>query len=277
VFANVNTPAEAPLAATLGADGIGLLRTEFLYVDRLQPPSLEEETAVYRRIAAAFSNRPIVVRTLDLGGDKLGAGFAHDGLDHGMLGVRGIRLTLRHPELFARHLRAVVEGFAGSDLRIMFPMVAVPEEFVRAREAVAQALQAAGGTRRPELGLMLEIPAAAYALGAFSRDGATFVSLGTNDLAQYFFASDRLSAEHASYRIAESEAWRAFLRDTVHNARMAGLDVSVCGEAAGDASLTALWLDAGVDKLSVAPGLVPWLKARLRAAAPQLVQGANTQ
>jgi phosphoenolpyruvate-protein kinase (PTS system EI component) len=266
VFANINLPAEAALGATLGADGIGLLRTEFLYVGRAQPPSLEEESAAYRRIAAAFAGRPIVVRTLDLGGDKLGAGIAAGGADHGMLGIRGIRLTLRHPELFARHLRAIVEGFAGSDLRVMFPMVAVPAEFARARDAVNAAVRAANSARAPQLGLMIEIPAAAYGLDEFARVGARFVSLGTNDLAQYFFASNRLTSDGANYDPPHSPAWLAFLRAAISNAKAAGLDVGVCGEAAGDPALTGFWVDAGVDKLSVAPGLVPWLKAQLRTS-----------
>ncbi len=264
VFANINAPSEAALGATLGADGIGLLRTEFLYVDRSQPPTLAEESAAYRTVARAFTGRPIVVRTLDLGGDKLGAGFAADGADHGMLGIRGIRLTLRHPELFARHLRAIIDGFAGSDLHVMFPMVAVPEEFVRARDAVFEAVQSAHATRTPRLGLMLEVPAAAYALEEFAQSGAGFVSFGTNDLAQYFFAANRLTSANTDYDPSHCRAWRSFLRDAISRAKAAGLDVGVCGEAAGDPALTDLWVDAGVDKLSVAPGLVPWLKANLR-------------
>lgn len=264
VFANINAPGEAALGATLGADGIGLLRTEFLYVDRAEPPTLAEESAAYRRVAQLFAGRPIVVRTLDLGGDKLGAGFAADGGDHGMLGIRGVRLTLRRPELFARHLRAIVEGFAGSDLRVMFPMVAVPEEFARARAAVIEAVQSVHAAQTPRLGLMLEIPAAAFALQEFARSGAQFVSFGTNDLAQYFFASNRLASDQTDYDPAHRGAWRSFLHAAVRSAKAAGLDVGVCGEAAGDAALTGFWIDAGVDELSVAPGLVPWLKAQLR-------------
>ena len=104
VFANVNFPGDAPLAAALGADGIGLFRTEFLYTGRAQQPSLDEERAAYARVAAAFGGRPIIVRTLDLGGDKVGLDIEHDGLDHGMLGVRGIRLCLRRPDAFVQHL-----------------------------------------------------------------------------------------------------------------------------------------------------------------------------
>jgi phosphoenolpyruvate-protein kinase (PTS system EI component) len=270
VFANLNAASDAALAAGLGADGVGLLRTEFLYVDRAEPPPVEEEVAAYRTVAAAFAGKPIVARTLDLGGDKLGAPFRDDGVDHGMLGVRGIRLTLRHPDLFARHLRALVTGFAGTDLRIMFPMVAVPEEFARARDALDEVLGELNSACRPQLGLMLEIPAAAFALDEFARAGARFVSLGTNDLAQYFFASDRLGAEHARYEIPKRAAWRAFLRDALAKAKAAGLEAGVCGEAAGDATLSEFWLTSGVDELSVAPALIPWLKSRLRSISSPL-------
>jgi phosphoenolpyruvate-protein kinase (PTS system EI component) len=146
----------------------------------------------------------------------------------------------------------------------MFPMIAVPEEFVRARDAVIEAVQSAHAARTPRLGLMLEIPAAAFALEEFARSGAQFVSFGTNDLAQYFFASNRLTSEQTDYDPAHRLAWRSFLRDAIRRAKAAGLDVGVCGEAAGDAALTSFWVDAGVDKLSVVPGLVPWLKAQLR-------------
>jgi phosphoenolpyruvate-protein kinase (PTS system EI component) len=262
VFANVNAPDDAPLAAQLGADGVGLVRTEFLYVDRDAPPSFEEETTAYRRIAAAFRGKPLIVRALDLGGDKLVARFRGNGVDHGMLGVRGVRLLLREPELFARHLRAVLQGFAGSDLRLMFPMIATADEFVAASRAVREAAGAAG-TSVPPLGIMLEIPAAAYALETFARAGASFASIGTNDLEQYFFAESRLTAT-ASRADGRSVAWRRFLGETIAKAKAQRLEVGVCGEAAGDPAFVEFWLAWGVDELSVAPALVPFVKDRLR-------------
>jgi phosphoenolpyruvate-protein kinase (PTS system EI component) len=261
----VNFPEDAPFAAALGADGIGLLRTEFLYVDRAEQPPLEEERAAYARIAATFAGRPIIVRTLDLGGDKLGMGIEHDGLDHGMLGVRGIRLSLRRPEPFVQHLRAILEGFAGADLRLMFPMITLPEEFAQARDLVLSAVRSTGATIRPPLGIMVEVPAAAYAFEGFANEGATFVSFGTNDLSQYFFASDRLSLDTA-FDPTKNGAFRTFVAGAVSRAKQAGLEVGVCGEAAGSAHMTEFWLDCGVDELSVSPGLVPWLKGRLRNA-----------
>jgi phosphoenolpyruvate-protein kinase (PTS system EI component) len=272
VFANVNFPDDAAFAAALGADGVGLLRTEFLYVDRPAPPPFDEERSAYERVAAAFRGRPIVVRTLDLGGDKIGLGIDRDGLDHGMLGVRGIRLSLRRPDEFSAHVRAILEGFWDADMRLMFPMVAVPDEFAQARSLVADVARRSA-KKMPPLGIMLEVPAAAYALEAFARAGVSFISLGTNDLSQYFFASDRLSVANAIDPMT-SEAFRSFVRDTIARAKRAGLEVGVCGEAASSAAMTSLWIESGVDELSVSPGLVPWLKSRLRNTHLEAARGS---
>jgi phosphotransferase system enzyme I (PtsI) len=147
-------------------------------------------------------------------------------------------------------------------------MVTVPDEFVRARDFVIAAAQAAGLARTPPLGIMLEVPAAAYACDEFVRAGASFISLGTNDLAQYFFASSRLVVGDA-IEPATNAAFRTFLRAAIGRAKAAGLEVGVCGEAAGSPQMTEFWLACGVDELSVAPGLVPWVKQRLRGASLQ--------
>jgi phosphocarrier protein FPr len=259
VYANVNLPDDALLGATLGADGVGLVRTELLYAGRAAAPPFEEERAAYARIAEAFAGKPIVVRTLDLGADKTVPWL--DG-GSGPFAARGIRLLLNHPQIFARHIAAILAGFDGSDLHVMFPMIAVPVEFERARDAVA-AVARECGLPVPEFGFMLEVPAAAYALDAFAHAGARFASLGTNDLEQYFFAADRFSASGAEE--GRDLAWRRFLRETVDRARGAGLRVGVCGEAASDPALARLWIESEVDSLSIAPGLVPWLKTELRS------------
>jgi phosphoenolpyruvate-protein phosphotransferase (PTS system enzyme I) len=261
VYANVASPEEAAFAASLGADGIGLVRTEFLYIGARGIPSYDEERDAYERIAHAMQGKPIVVRALDLGGDKMTPSLMREREDYGMLGIRGVRLLLRRPELFERHARALIDGFAGADLRVMLPMVALPEEFVRARAIFEHAARSLG-RELPPLGIMFEIPAVAYALEAFARAGASFVSIGTNDLAQYFYAADRLQS---GIDVASGAgAFRAFLAQGITAARSAGMAVGVCGEAASEASYTDLWLDGGVETLSVAPGLIPWLKRRLR-------------
>lgn len=261
VLANLNRPEEALWAREMGADGVGLLRTEFLYTGRSEPPSLELERASYQMVAQALAGKPIVVRTLDVGGDKSVPYLSQEGQDQGMLGIRGLRLSLRHPELFRCHLQAILEGFSGSQLWLMFPMVSRPEEFAQAVELLRSLHQPL-----PRLGLMLEVPAAAYDLDGFARMGASFISLGTNDLLQYFFAASRLEPELSDLQDPAAPAFQEFLREIVQKAHRVGLEVGVCGEAAGDPRLTAFWLEAGVDELSVTPGLVPWLKARLRQA-----------
>lgn len=261
VYANVASLDDAAFASSLGADGIGLLRTEFLYTGERGVPSFDEECGTYAKIAEAMHGRPIVVRVLDLGADKMAPSLARAGEDYGMLGVRGIRLLLRRPELFERHARAVLAGFDDADLRIMLPMIALPEEFERARRIVQDAAWSLG-RELPPLGIMFEIPAVAYEFAAFSRAGASFVSIGTNDLTQYFFAADRLQG--ALDVSPGMDAFSAYLTQAIAAARAAGLNVSVCGEAAGESAFTDLWLRSGVDTLSVAPGLIPWLKRRLR-------------
>jgi|GEM_PF-7134230 len=263
VYANVNLPDDAVFAATLGADGVGLLRTEFLYTSG-RIPSFEEEVAAYQRVAEAMHGRPIVVRTLDLGADKMPAELVRPEEDYGMLGIRGIRLLLRRPELFKQHARAVLTGFAGTDVRVMLPMIADPQEFVCAREILLDVSRTLA-VELPPLGIMFEIPAVAFEFEAFARAGASFASIGTNDLAQYFFAADRLQGgANLAVGTPGGEGFRAFVAQAIAAARASGLTVSVCGEAAGDTAFTDLWLHSGVDGLSVAPGLVPWLKRRLR-------------
>lgn len=259
VLANVNRPDEALWASRLGADGIGLLRTEFIYAGRSEPPSLDAERALYAGIAKAFVGKPIVARTLDIGGDKPLPYLQTAGQDQGMLGVRGLRLLLRHKDLFKTHLRALLEGFGDSDFALMFPMVATPEEFAEARDLVLSL-----EPNPPRLGLMLEIPAASYALDVFKQEGASFISLGTNDLMQYFYAASRLSVELGYLQDPKLPAFLAFVEETIRRAKRAGLEIGVCGESAADARLTRFWVQTGADELSLAPGLIPWIKQRLR-------------
>lgn len=176
-----------------------------------------------------------------------------------MLGVRGLRLLLRHKDLFKTHLRALLEGFGNSDFALMFPMVATPEEFAEARDLVLSL-----EPNPPRLGLMLEIPAASYALDAFKQEGASFISLGTNDLIQYFYAASRLSVELGYLQDPKLPAFLAFVEETIRRAKRAGLEIGVCGESAADARLTRFWVQTGADELSLVPGLIPWIKQRLR-------------
>ncbi|GEM44570.1 putative PEP-binding protein [Deinococcus cellulosilyticus] len=259
VWANINRIEDAILAAELGADGVGLIRTEYLHGSDANLLGLHEETALYEKIARYLHGLPVTVRTLDLGGDKP-APQLHTGLlDQSMLGLRGIRLSLKDPSRFRQHIRAILNGFRGVDLRLMFPFVTTPEEFAAARQLVQEV---AGRDNMPVLGMMLEVPAAAFALPEFRAEGCEFISFGTNDLQQYFFASSRTSNDTSHLQNPCSPAFKRLIEHTSKEAARLGLDLSVCGEAAFDPRLTSFWWDLGIHALSVPPALIPWLKHR---------------
>lgn len=259
VWANINRIEDAILAAELGADGVGLIRTEYLHGSDAHLPGLHEETELYEKVARHLHGLPVTVRTLDLGGDKPMAPFHPGTLDHGMLGLRGIRLSLKDPARFRQHIRAILNGFRGVDLRLMFPFVTTPEEFAAARQLVQDV---AGRDSMPILGMMLEVPAAAFVLPEFRSEGCEFISFGTNDLQQYFFASSRTGNNTTHLQNPCSPAFKRLIEHTSKEASRLGLDLSVCGEAAFDPRLTTFWWDLGIQALSVPPALIPWLKHR---------------
>ncbi|MFN8483584.1 MAG: phosphoenolpyruvate--protein phosphotransferase [Anaerolineae bacterium] len=281
VMANVGNLATARKAREDGAEGVGLLRTEFVFLDRSEPPSEDEQVTAYRAMAEALEGRPITVRTLDIGGDKPAPYLNLTPEANPFLGVRAIRLTMAMPDLFKAQLRAILRVSADFPLKIMFPMIATVEEMRRARAFVRES-QAELAARQVafnpaiEVGAMVEIPSAALAADILARE-ADFFSLGTNDLVQYTFAVDRTNP-----RVAEigSHLTPAILRqiDTVVRAAHAcGRPVSVCGEMGSDTRATALLVGLGVDTLSVNPAAVPDVKAALReirtdAAAEQARQ-----
>ncbi|WP_051963245.1 putative PEP-binding protein [Deinococcus misasensis] len=261
VWANINRLEDAMLAAELGADGVGLVRTEYLYGAHAHLPGLHEETLMYERVARHLHGKPVTVRTLDLGGDK--PLVPVQGLpDSGMLGLRGIRLSLKFPEHFRQHLKAILNGFKGTELRLMFPFVTTPEEFSAARQLV---LEVAGREHLPLLGMMLEVPAAAFSLPEFKQAGCDFIAFGTNDLQQYFFASSRADSETSHLQDPCSPAFKRLIEHTASEARRLGMGLSVCGEAAFDPRLTAFWWELGFHAVSVPPALVPWLKQRTQS------------
>ncbi len=268
VLANVGNLATARKAREDGAEGVGLLRTEFVFLDRSEPPSEDEQAAAYRAMAEALEGRPITVRTLDIGGDKPAPYLNLTPEANPFLGVRAIRLTMDMPDLFKAQLRAILRVSADFPLKIMFPMIATVEEMRRARGFVREA-QAELAARQVafnpniEVGAMVEIPSAAIAADVLARE-ADFFSLGTNDLVQYTFAVDRTNP-----RVAEigSHLAPAILRQidgVVRAAHACGRQVSVCGEMGSDTRATALLVGLGVDVLSVNPAAVPDVKAALR-------------
>lgn len=264
IAANVGSPQEAEAAALVGADGIGLVRTELLFLGRHAPPTVSEQRAAYRRILAAMPGRPVVFRTLDVGGDKPAA-WQSEREANPALGVRGVRLGLRRTSILDDQLTAMLEAAAGEALRVMLPMVSTREELDRARErleAVRAGLVASGRATPASvaLGVMIEVPSAAIMSDALA-ESADFFSIGTNDLAQYTLAADRTNTELADLAVAHQPAILRLIDTVVRAAEGHGRHVSVCGEAAGDPEFVPLLVGVGVQELSVAPASVALIRA----------------
>ncbi|HEX8858512.1 MAG TPA: putative PEP-binding protein, partial [Actinomycetes bacterium] len=249
LLANIGGPADAPGAVGAGAEGVGLFRTEFLFLDRTDPPTVDEQRKAYQAVFDAFpAGAKVVVRTLDAGADKPLAFLNLGGEPNPALGQRGLRAVRRVPQVLADQLEAIGGAAAASsaDVWVMAPMVASADEAAWFR---AQARRQQIG----KAGVMIEIPAAALRAGAVLAE-ADFVSIGTNDLAQYTFAADRLVSELSSFQ----DPWQPALLELVARVGAAGRDsgkpVGVCGEAAGDPLLALVLVGLDVTSLSMAPG-----------------------
>lgn len=263
-------PEEVRQALQYGAEGIGLLRTEFLYMGRQAPPDEEEQVATYRAYIQAMEGRPVIFRTVDIGGDKAIPYLKLPAEANPFLGLRGLRFSLSQPELFRTQLRAILRAGAGTQgvVKIMFPMVASVEEVRQAkahwaqvqRELAQEGREVAQGV---EVGIMVEIPAAALLADVLAGE-VDFFSLGTNDLSQYTLAADRTHPEVGHLADALHPAVLRLVAQVVDSAHAAGRWVGVCGELAGDALAAPVLLGLGVDELSMAPRALPEVKAHIR-------------
>jgi len=247
-------------------DGIGLVRTELLFHGPGGLPDEATQVAAYRRIAEWAEGVPVVIRTLDAGGDKPIPGITVDGESNPFLGLRGLRLSLRRPRLFLTQLRALARAAAFGEVRVMLPMVTAPAEFEATRRLLDTALAAleseGAACRRPKLGIMVEVPAAAIAIEEFEAD---FFSIGSNDLTQYVTASGRDIAAVAELADPRSTAVLRLIAHVARHGRERGLDVSLCGDAAADPALVGPLLRAGLRSLSVAPAAVGAVKRAIAA------------
>ncbi len=267
IRANVDLPEEAEAAAHSGAEGVGLMRTEFLVVGRATMPDEEEQYKSYKRVVEAFGDHPVVIRTFDVGGDKLPVG-GHPTEANPFLGWRAIRMCLDEPELFKTQLRALLRAAMHGDVRIMLPLVVTVDEVRQARrllEEAAAELDARGVEYRHDLplGVMVETPAAAVAADTLT-DEVAFFSIGTNDLVQYTLAVDRGNANLASRFTPLHPAVLRLIQRTVEVGHANGLDVSVCGEMASQPIMAFALVGLGVRQLSVAGRSVPLVKRILR-------------
>ena len=263
VGANIGSVEEARAASANGADLAGLVRTEFLFLDREAAPDVDEQVAVYRGIAEALGGRRVTLRTLDAGSDKPLPYLPPPSEANPFLGVRGLRHSLAHPDMFADQLLAIVRVARETPVSIMFPMVTTVDELRAARRMLDEVLAAEGRPKDLQVGMMVEVPAAALRASTFTPY-VDFFSIGTNDLTQYTLAAERGNAALANLSRGLDPAV-ALLVDEVCRAAGDTILVAVCGEVAADETAVPRLIGAGVRELSVAPPSVPLVKQAVRA------------
>jgi multiphosphoryl transfer protein len=276
VVANVGKVSDAQAAISNGAEGIGLLRTEFLYLTRETPPTEEEQLNSLLQIGDILEQRPIIVRTLDVGGDKALPYITLPPEENPFLGVRAIRLCLQRPDLFIPQLRAILRASANYHMRIMFPMVANCEEILQAKALMEQAhnelIRQSQPHRWPiETGIMIEIPAAALLSDSLAKE-VDFFSIGTNDLTQYTLAAERGNAALAGLNDALHPAVLRLIQRVVEASHQQGKWTGVCGELAGDPYAAPILVGLGVDELSMNPAGIPRIKDLLRRLDLKMVK-----
>jgi len=269
LLANIGTPGEAAPARALGARGVGLFRTEFLFLERSTPPSEAEQATAYREAVEAFGGDPVTIRLLDIGGDKPIPYLPMTAEDNPFLGVRALRLAWDRPEIFVTQLRACYRAAVAGPVKVMAPMVAdggdatlLLELAARARDGLAAEGAAVGEV---DLGVMLEIPSAILSADSWFGD-VRFASLGTNDLTQYALAVDRGNPALERYRDAMHPAVLRLIAMAAESAARAGISLSVCGEMGGDPAAALALVGLGVHQLSMGAASLPAVRRAIRGA-----------
>jgi len=264
VFANTGSVKDAQAAVANGAEGSGLLRTEFLFLDRDTPPDEDEQARQYQAIAEALEGRPLIIRTLDVGGDKAAPYLPIPAEENPALGLRGVRVSLWRPHLLKTQLRAILRVQPLGQCKIMVPMIASLDELRAVRAVLEEAKRELGVTEKVELGVMIETPAAAVTADLLAAE-ADFLSIGTNDLTQYVLAMDRGNPELAARIDAMHPAVLRMIDQTCKGAKAHGRWVGVCGGLASDVAATAILLGLGVTELSTTASIAPEVKAQVRS------------
>lgn len=271
VVANVGSVADAENAVKSGAEGVGLLRTEFLYLDRQTAPNEDEQYAAYKAIFDVMGECPVVIRTIDVGGDKELPYIDLGHEDNPFLGWRAIRMCLDNPDFFKTQLRAILRAAVGHDIRIMFPMIAAVSEVIKARGFLEEARGELAAAGKPcgakiQVGIMVEIPAAAVMADKFIGV-VDFFSIGTNDLTQYTMAVERTNKKVGHLSNALDPAVLRLIARVIEEGHKGGVWVGMCGELAGEPRAIPVLLGLGLDEFSMAPALIPHAKAVIRESS----------
>ncbi|MCL2018793.1 MAG: phosphoenolpyruvate--protein phosphotransferase [Oscillospiraceae bacterium] len=272
LYANVNHVSDIDDAVNNDAEGIGLFRSEFLFLDRKNAPTEEEQFAAYKKVAAHMNGKKTIIRTLDIGADKQVSYFKMPKEENPAMGLRAVRLCLSEPQIFKTQLRALYRASAFGNISIMIPMVtSVWEvgEVLKLIEEVKSDLkrEEIPLNNKTEFGIMVETPAAVI-ISAELAEMVDFFSIGTNDLTQYTLAADRQNSNIGSFYEPHHPAVMKMIEMTVKSAKDAGIWVGICGEIAADLELTEIFLNMGVDELSVSPNMLLPLRERIRAIIP---------
>jgi phosphotransferase system enzyme I (PtsI) len=273
LYANIELPGDVPIALDCGAEGVGLFRTEFLFLDRGDMPDEREQYEAYKKVVKGMAGRPVTIRTFDLGADKdlnPEASAADRVQTNPALGRRAIRLSLAEPRMFQTQLRAILRATKYGPIKLLIPMLAHAHEIDQTLAALEQAKSSLRGEKvvfdeNIEVGGMIEIPAAALAVGLFLRR-LDFLSIGTNDLIQYTLAIDRSDEQVATLYDPLHPAVLMLIAHTLASAEKVGVPVSVCGEMAGDPKLTRLLLGMGLRTFSMHPSQILKVKNRILKA-----------
>lgn len=268
LMSNIEFPREASEGAGRGSDGVGLFRTEFLFLRSGGAPSEEEQMEAYAEAISGAAGKPITIRTFDLGADKYTQQQQYEQERNPMLGLRSIRYSLKNLDMFKVQLRAILRAASGSEVRVMFPLINSLLEFRQAKMTLFDAmedLEDAGipFSRDIQVGMMLETPAAAIQVREFARE-VDFVSIGTNDLVQYILAVDRGNERVSQYYTPAHPSVLRALRDVIRTCTRAGIGVTLCGEMAGQPLYTLLLLGMGLRSFSMAPANIPEIKKLVR-------------
>lgn len=259
LYANIGSNRDLGMVLENDAEGIGLFRSEFLYLEKEDYPTEEEQFAVYKTVAETMAGKKVIIRTLDIGADKQAPYFHLKKEENPAMGLRAIRICLTRPDIFKTQLRAVFRAAAYGDLAIMYPMIISVEEVRRIRSLAEEAKRELEAEKLPygnvEQGIMIETPAAVMVSDELAKE-VDFFSIGTNDLTQYTLAIDRQNTELDGFYDAHHPAVLKMIRMVVENAHKAGIWAGICGELGADTSLTEEFLRMGVDELSVSPGKI---------------------